>query len=125
MSEPTDEYSTVVSQLKFLATLQIGEKIDVQRMQAQANGIQTAISRYLAGQTRETTLSFLTALYGRAKSLRPTISERQQVNLDEAIIASRQGVLALRSTYASDRMFVARVDAMIEDIHPVNRDDNL
>lgn len=120
----------VISRLRFIAKLQAGEKIDVSSLTVQPAGLLGRLYRtFIArGETRVATFEFIRGVLGDAFSLAearvrtPAGHEGARVRtpaghmVADALAGARAGIVSLRETYRDDRMFVARVDTLLETL---------
>jgi hypothetical protein len=113
----------VVSRLKFLASVRPGERIDVATLTVLGNTVAARAHRALfaRGESRDATLEFVRRTFDDAFAIasacgaHPGAYERRVGGLVAAALdAARGGVAALAETYADDRMYAARVAALIE-----------
>lgn len=113
----------VVSRLKFLATVRPGERIDVATLTVLGNTVAARAHRALfaRGESRDATLEFVRRTFDDAFAITSACGahsgayERRVGGLVAAALdAARGGVAALAETYADDRMYAARVAALIE-----------
>ena len=113
----------VVSRLKFLASVRPGERIDIATLTVLGNTFASRAHRALfaRGESRDATLDFVRRTFIEAFALisscgaHPGAFERRVGGLvAAALAAARGGVAALAETYVDDRMYAARVAALIE-----------
>jgi hypothetical protein len=113
-----------ISRLKFISTINPGEKIDVGSLTIYPDTIMGRASRaLLSRETRHTTLDFLRKELGEAFDIIEGYSGRKDQfgqhiagMVAAALLASRSGVAALAVTYSDDRMFAARIRTLIETL---------
>jgi len=119
--DPTHEIS---SQLKFIATIQAGDKINVVNKQTEEPGWKTSIMRWLIHpDRRENTLEFLSSIFTKSFRildifLKSTIrSERTLcLNIIKDLYNARDGVNNLKITYQDDNMFCCRLETLYESV---------
>lgn len=112
-----------ISRLKFIASLRPGEKIDVGTLSVQGNSAYERACRTLfaRGGSRAATFDFVKHTLDTAFELACTYLAyddkfRQKIGkmLIESIASSMPGIDSLAKTYADDRMFVSRIETMVE-----------
>jgi hypothetical protein len=120
----------VLSKLKFISTIKPGEKIDVASLSVQPNTLMARLYRSVLarGESRVATLEFIQQTLDRAFAFvinyeddegpaAPTSTLRRM--LLEAISGSKAGIMSLAQTYKDDRMYVSRVETLVQtlDLH--------
>jgi hypothetical protein len=125
-AEAEDEPAQVViSKLKLIATLQPAERIDLASLSVQGAGVLSSLYRtFLArGESRGETFAFVRRTLDEAFVMAAAYLSRgsgddfdQKVGwmIVRALRASREGTANLKATYADDRMYVSRIDTLIE-----------
>jgi len=120
------DYINTVSKLKFISKIQMGEKIDTQSLTVSTTNIITKLYRSLfsRGESRNLTFEFLSRVVNDSFNLiqkyieyKDDIIHKNKIN--EIIIAlesSKDGMLNLIDTYKFDRMYVSKVDTLINAV---------
>lgn len=113
------EIYSILSDLKFIGAIKEGEKIDVDTRQIQSKNILTSFVRTFRQDTREDTFNFFSFTISRAFELiymnyKLDISNCK--NLISDINNCINGIKATQITYMDDRMFVCRLQTLIQII---------
>ena len=115
-----DDYSTLISNLKFLAHLQKNEKINIKYMTVQSNNFLTSLSRTLFYiDNRQNTLRFISDLMHSTFSILENHENHNNLlitNLISALVASKKGIQNLKYTYQDDIHFACHLDTLVENI---------
>ncbi len=113
----------IITRLKFIATFQPGEKINTSMLHIESNSLITSIRRTLNGESRNTTLQFISNTIDRSFEIIQTLSHSEQYSekmLCTSIISDMikcvQGLKNIQKTYSSDKLFVCTVDTIIDGI---------
>jgi hypothetical protein len=112
-----------ISNLKFIGTIQPGEKIDSKTLQVEQPGIYTSIKRFITGESRTALYEFITMTIHRifeiinAKCNSESISDRYMCkNMINDLINSISGLKNIQKTYEKDKKFYCEIDTLIESI---------
>jgi hypothetical protein len=112
----------VISRLKFVATLQPGERIDVSSLTVLPDTILGRMYRaaFARGESRTVTLEFVRQTLTEAFDMverfghgPETLNSRIGDMIVRALSASKAGIASLAETYSEDRMFVSRIGTLL------------
>jgi hypothetical protein len=115
----------IISHLRFIAALQVGEKVDVASLTVQGPGLASWLYRNLVArdESRHATLDFVQRTFDTALGLAAAYLSRDGPDRDaaaeigqavlNAIEAAKAGTGRLRATYEGDRMYAARIDTLL------------
>lgn len=119
-----DDCQDVISKLKFLSKISKGEKINVNKLMLQTEGLVTSVSRSIWNtDNRNNAITFIqntisqsiTIVFKFAKSER----ESEKILAKEIIKDlknSKIGILNLKSAYNDDTMFCCNIDTFVQNI---------
>ena len=112
-----------ITKLKFIATFQNGEKIDVKNLKIVQCNFFTPIKRMLYGEGRNNTIIFLTSTIERSfeivQSFCNSDRKSEQIfcsNIILDLIKATYGLKNIQKTYKDDKMFACNIDILIECI---------
>jgi hypothetical protein len=118
------EFADVVSRLRFLGKIKSNEKLDVNVLRLRSNNAYTRLQRTYRSYVlqdekscRTATLDYITATFDKAFELLISVSNTETYKFPLLVNGVRDaitGVEQLRETYADDRMFVARLQTLID-----------
>lgn len=122
-----------ISKLKFIAKIQKGEKVDVDALSIhQTSYLLSFIRTLFRNESRDKTITFIRTTYGESFEIIEDFSKNgDQFNnrvvslLLETIQTSIKGLQNLIDTYHEDRMFVAKVETILETVVAKLEDFNL
>ena len=114
----------VISKLKFIGYLQIGEKINTKRLYVQSCGIITSLSRtFIYQDSRANASLFVQSTIDETFTLLLLLSQDNSECNKEIIkntitdlLKAKQGLSNLRSTYIDDTKFQCDMQTLIENI---------
>jgi hypothetical protein len=113
----------VITKLKFIGTLQPGEKIDVNNLRIEPNTFFTPLKRMLFGEGRDKTLTFLTLTVERTFEIIQSYIHTERMseriyctNIINDVLRAIVGLKNIQETYREDKMFVCNIDTIIETI---------
>ena len=113
----------IITRLKFIATFQPGEKINTSMLHIESNSLLTSIRRTLNGESRNTTLQFISNTVDRSFEIIQTLSHSEQYSekmLCTSIISDMikcvQGLKNIQKTYSSDKLFICTIDTIVDSI---------
>lgn len=119
----TEKNRDTITKLKFISTLQSGEKIDVKNLRVETNTILTPIKRMLFGESRDTTITFLNSTIERSFEIIQAYcysdKKSEQIFCSNIILDLAkciEGLQNLQKTYKEDNLFVCNIDTIIENI---------
>ena len=113
----------IITRLKFIGTIESGEKLDVRNMRIETNTMFTPVKRMFFGESRDATLAFCSNTIERAFAITYSlaISDKPSDNkvcahllrdMNKAII----GLVNIQQTYKDDKMFVCNIETLMESI---------
>ncbi len=113
----------IITRLKFIGTLQPGNKIDVNNLRIETSDIFTSLKRMIYGEGRDKTLSFFNHTYERVFEILQSHIHSDKVS--EKILCSKiitdlvksiNGLKNIQETYKEDNSFVCNIESIIENI---------
>jgi hypothetical protein len=114
----------IVIRLKFIGTFQPGEKVDIKNLKIESNSILTPIKRFMQGESREHTYSFLNSTIDRSFEIVNAYSKSEKMserllckNILEDMIKAIRGLQNIQKTYKDDKLFYCNIETIIETIH--------
>lgn len=118
-------FTEVLSKLKFIASIKPGEKISIESLTVNQDSVLNKLHRTILGrESRGKTFDFISCSFHAGIEL---VEKYYKTDLDvykkmtykiiEAIIAAKDGLAALMETYNKDRMFIAKLESLIETIN--------
>ena len=112
-----------ITRLKFISTFQPGEKINTGLMHIESNSILTSIKRTINGESRNTTLQFISNTIERSFEIIQTLSFSEQysekiicTNIITDMIKAVYGLKNIQKTYKDDKIFVCTIETIIDSI---------
>lgn len=122
-STKLDRQREVITRLKFIGTLQSGDKIDVSNVRIESAHFFTPLKRLLYGEGRDKTLGFLGVIVERSIEIIQSYLHSERLsekiycaNIIHDLINAVVGLKNIQQTYADDNLFVCNIDALIENI---------
>jgi len=119
-----DRNKDIIKNLKFISTLQIGEKVDVRNLKIEQNNFFTPLKRMMSGESRDTTLKFISNTIDRSFEIinsyvySEKISEKKFVtNIVVDLYKTIKGLRNIQNTYEEDKAFFCNIEILIEDIY--------
>ena len=113
----------IISRLKFIGKIQIGDKVNLRYMYIQPDGLLTQISRSFLQDNRTKTLSFLQDTINKTFEIlkcydktRKNADKIMCSNLINDLKNSKNGLNNLKETYALDIKFVCDLDTLLQTI---------
>ncbi len=120
----------IVSKLRFIAKININEKLDVHTLTLYRNNWITSIYRTYHNifssetESKEITLGFIRQVIGDAFDLSTihlnkddTFSQRISLMIIQSLKEARTGLFNLLSTYKGDRMFISKIETLIQTLN--------
>ena len=119
-----DRNKDIITNLKFIGTIQKGEKIDVKNSKIEENNLFTPLRRMLMGESRETTFQFINTTIDRSFEIinsyvfSEKLSEKKFVtNVVLDLYKTIAGLKNIQTTYSDDKNFYCKVEIILEDIN--------
>jgi hypothetical protein len=113
----------ILTRLKFVGTIQAGEKLDTRNLRIESNTIITPIKRMVFGEGRETTHSFLHNTIERSFAILHSLAATEKIsdkmmcaNIIKDMDKAMFGLRNMQTTYKEDKMFVCNIETLIEAI---------
>lgn len=113
----------VISRLKFIGKIQIGDKISLKDMNLQQDGLVTQIYRTINQDNRFKTLVFIQDTITKTFEIIKCYDRSNKnsdklmcINLINDLKKSRNGILNLKETYNTDVKFICDIDTLLEII---------
>jgi hypothetical protein len=113
----------VISRLKFVGKIQIGDKISLKDMNLQQDGLVTQIYRTINQDNRFKTLVFIQDTITKTFEIIRCYDKSKKnsdkvmcINLINDLKKSKNGILNLKETYNTDVKFVCDIDTLLEII---------
>ena len=101
----------VLTTLKVVGSLQEGQKLSVRSGLVSIDKKPASFIRWINGDSRSTTLSYIYAV----------VNEALLLNLDAELIASIEGFKTLKVTYSGDEATVAYIDVILDKMTRTNK----
>jgi len=115
--------SETLTRLKFIGTLEAGEKLDVRNLKIESNTIITPFKRMFFGESREATYSFIITTIERSFAILYSMAATEKVsdtmlcsNILLDMNKAMNGLVNLQTTYRDDKMFVCNIEMLIQTI---------
>ena len=119
-----DRNKDIITNLKFIGTIQKGEKIDVKNSKIEENNLFTPLRRMLMGESRETTFQFINTTIDRSFEIinsyvfSEKLSEKKFVtNVVLDLYKTIAGLKNIQTTYSDDKNFYCKIEIILEDIN--------
>jgi len=117
-------FPEVLSKLKFIASIKSGEKISIETLTVRQDSVFNKLHRTILGrESRSKTFDFISIsfhsgidLVEKYQKLDSDIYKKMIDKIVEAIVSAKSGLDALMETYNTDRMFIAKIQSLIETI---------
>lgn len=116
----------IVTRLKFMGTLKVGQKVDPPNLSVESNNIFTPFKRMMFGISRDTVLLFFSETIDRTFEIIRSYCNSKHVsekifcsNVIHDLIRATDGLKHQQQTYVNDAMFVCEIETLIESIHGV------
>lgn len=113
----------LISKLKFIGKIQIGDKVSVKNMAIQPDGYFTQFSRSILQDNRNKTLVFLQDTFFKTFELLRCYEKSKKksdklicINIINDLKSSKNGLLNLKETYIDDIKFSCDIDVLIQII---------
>ena len=113
----------VLTKLKFISTILPNQKINVQQLKAENNNVFTPLKRMFYGETRSTTLNFITSTVEKSFDIIKVYSSSEKKseillcnNITTDLIKCIDGLHNLQKTYKDDNIVVCSITSIIENI---------
>lgn len=113
----------IISRLKFIGKIQIGEKISLKDMNIQQDGLVTQIYRTINQDNRFKTLVFIQDTITKTFEIIKCYDKSKKnsdrlmcLNLINDLKKSKNGILNLKETYNTDIKFICDIDTLLEII---------
>ncbi len=113
----------IITRLKFIATFQPGEKINTNQLIVESNSLFTPLKRKLNGESRQSTLKFITETIERSFEIIQSLLFSEQIsekmictNILKDMIQVITGLNNIQKTYKEDKIFVCTIDTLIDNI---------
>lgn len=114
----------IISKLKFIGKIQIGDKIDLKNMHLQSDGLYTQITRTINQENRYKTLVFIQDTISKAfeiiKCYENSIKKEDKImcaNMVSDLKISKDGLKNIKETYSYDIKFCCDIDVLVEMIN--------
>jgi len=115
--------SDTLTRLKFIGTLEPGEKLDVRNLRIESNTLFTPIKRLFFGEGREATFAFTYSTIERAFAILYSLAATDKVsdsllcaNILHDMNKAIAGLMNLQATYRDDKMFACNVETLVQTI---------
>lgn len=114
----------VLTRLKFIGTIQPGEKLNVSRLRIEDPASYIApIMRYFSNESRQETYNFVYGIIEQAFTILFTLAPSTKIsdgmvcnNILQDLNQALQGVKSLQETYRDDKMFVCELETLIQAV---------
>lgn len=119
-SEKTQQ---IITHLKFISTFEPGDKINISTLQIEKNTIINSIKRYWYGESRNTTLNFITTTIDQSSQIILNLLNSDSIS-DKMLCSTIttdlkkciNGLKNLQQTYIDDKLFFCTIDTIIDNI---------
>lgn len=116
-SQTTQE---ILTKLKFIGMIQVGEKIDVRNQRIESNNIFTPMIRMIYGQGRDATYNYIFSIVEQGFALFYSLAASNKVsdtivcaNILQDMKKAMKGVSNMQETYRDDKMFSCELETLI------------
>jgi hypothetical protein len=104
----------LITQLDFISRIETGFKVNVKSNSlVDADSSYGSVSRYIFGESRLETISFVNHVITRVIEIAPKEDPNTQVCIIDALRKSVEGINNLKITYEKDIFFVAKLSSEI------------
>jgi hypothetical protein len=114
----------IITRLKFISTFQAGEKINTSLLHIESNSFFTPIKRKLNGESRQSTIKFITETIERSFEIIQALSFSEHIseqmicrNIINDMIQAIHGLHNIQKTYREDKIFCCTIDTLIDNIN--------
>jgi hypothetical protein len=121
--QQTEKNHQTITHLKFISTFEPGDKINISTLQIEKNTLLNSIKRYWYGESRNTTLNFITSTIEQSFQIVLTLLNSDNIS-DKMLCSSItidlkkciNGLKNLQQTYSDDKLFFCTIDTIIDNI---------
>ena len=121
--QQTEKTHQTITHLKFISTFEPGDKINISTLQIEKNTLLNSIKRYWYGESRNTTLNFITTTIEQSFQIVLTLLNSDNIR-DKMLCFSItidlkkciNGLKNLQQTYSDDKLFFCTIDTIIDNI---------
>lgn len=113
----------VLSRLKFIGTLQAGERVDVHNQCIENNTILTGIKRMFYGEGRDATYAFFTNTIERAFAILYSLVATEKLgdrmvcsHILQDMMKAMNGIKNMQITYQSDKKFMCNLETLVQAV---------
>ena len=113
----------ILTRLKFIGTIEAGEKLDVRNLKIESNTIITPIKRMFFGEGRDATYAFTYTTIERSFAILYSLAATDKVsdsllcaNILHDMYKAINGLNNMQTTYKDDKMFVCNIETLIQTI---------
>ena len=113
----------ILTRLKFIGTIEPGEKLDVRNLKIESNTIITPLKRMFFGEGREATYAFTYTTIERSFAILYSLAATDKVsdsllcaNILNDMHKAINGLVNMQTTYKEDKMFVCNIETLIQTI---------
>lgn len=113
----------ILTRLKFIGTIEAGEKLDVRNLKIESNTIITPIKRMFFGEGRDATYAFTYTTIERSFAILYSLAATDKVsdsllcaNILHDMNKAINGLNNMQTTYKDDKMFVCNIETLIQTI---------
>ena len=124
VSQATLSTQDVLTRLKFIGTIQPGEKLNVGNLKIEnANSYIAPLKRYWFNESRQETYNFVYSIIEQAFIILFTLAPSQKIsdtmvcqNILLDLSQALEGVRSLQETYKDDKMFVCELETLMQAV---------
>jgi hypothetical protein len=121
--QQSEKNHQTITHLKFISTFEPGDKINISTLQIEKNTLLNSIKRYWYGESRNTTLNFITTTIEQSFQIVLTLLNSDNIS-DKMLCSSItidlkkciNGLKNLQQTYSDDKLFFCTIDTIIDNI---------
>jgi hypothetical protein len=113
----------VLSRLKFIGTLQAGERVDVHNQCIENNTILTGVKRMFYGEGREATYAFFTNTIERAFAILYSLVATEKLgdrmvcsHILQDMMKAMNGIKNMQITYQTDKKFMCNLETLVQAV---------
>ena len=113
-----------ITNLKFISTLKSGDKINTSSLYVESTSIFTPLYRLFRKESRNETINFITVTINNSFDIINNITNINNIsdqilfiNIITDIVKAIYGLKNIQDTYISDKLFICKIDTIIDTIY--------
>ena len=118
-----DKQREIITRLKFIGTIKVGQKLDINNLRIETNSIITPLKRLIFGEGREKTYNFVSVTIERSFEIIKSYIHSDRIseqifcqNIVFDLIGSIVGLKNIQQTYKDDNLFYCNIETLLENI---------